>query len=124
MTKQLVLGYLGNGKSTNRYHLPFALNRPETIRVKTIYDRSLSKRQSPWAVVPGVHYTDDLPEMLQDPEIDVIVCTTPVQSHLKLVREILLAGKHCLLEKPFAMTVSEAKELFALAKERHLLLEG
>lgn len=124
MMKQLVLGYLGNGKSTNRYHLPFVLNRPETIRVKTIYDRSLRKRQSPWEAVPGVHYTDDLSEMLQDSEIDVIVCTTPVQSHLSLVREILLAGKHCLLEKPFAMTAAEARELFALAKEKNLLLEG
>ncbi len=31
MTTKLVIGFIGNGKSTNRYHLPFILTRPETI---------------------------------------------------------------------------------------------
>ena len=30
----LTIGYIGNGKSTNRYHLPFVLQR-ENIKVKT-----------------------------------------------------------------------------------------
>jgi len=33
----LTIGYIGNGKSTNRYHLPFALQR-ENIKVKTSYN--------------------------------------------------------------------------------------
>lgn len=32
----LNIGYIGNLKSTNRYHLPFVLQR-EGIKVKTIY---------------------------------------------------------------------------------------
>lgn len=30
----LTIGYIGNGKSTNRYHLPFSLNR-DHLKVKT-----------------------------------------------------------------------------------------
>ena len=36
----LTIAYIGNGKSTNRYHLPFA-TQVEGITVKTIYNRSL-----------------------------------------------------------------------------------
>lgn len=34
----LTIGYIANGKSTNRYHLPFVLQRKDKIKVKTIYD--------------------------------------------------------------------------------------
>lgn len=36
----LTIGYIGNGKSVNRYHLPYVLVRPDTLRVKTIYRRN------------------------------------------------------------------------------------
>lgn len=38
----LTIGYIGNGKSTNRYHLPFSLNRAD-LKVKTIYTRNPDK---------------------------------------------------------------------------------
>ena len=69
--RKLVIGYIGNGKSTNRYHLPFVLNRPDKIRVKMIYQRNLAKQD--WARIVGVEYTDDLEKILHDPEIDVLV---------------------------------------------------
>ena len=37
----LILGYYGNGKSTNRYQIPFLMRRAAKIRVKTIYARTL-----------------------------------------------------------------------------------
>ena len=38
---KLIIGYIGNGKSTNRYHLPFALTLKDKIEVKMIYQRNL-----------------------------------------------------------------------------------
>ena len=32
----LTIAYIGNGKSTNRYHLPFVLQRKDKIKVKKI----------------------------------------------------------------------------------------
>ena len=37
----LNIGFVGNGKSANRYHIPYILTRPDTLRVKTIYVRHL-----------------------------------------------------------------------------------
>ena len=36
---KLVLGFIGNGKSTNRYHLPFILTRQDKIKVKNIKNK-------------------------------------------------------------------------------------
>lgn len=30
----LTIGFIGNGKSTNRYHMPFILTRKDKIKVK------------------------------------------------------------------------------------------
>lgn len=116
----LTIGYVGNGKSTNRYHLPFSLNR-DTINVKTIYARNLNK--SEWDAVPGVRYTDDLAQLLNDAEIDLIVVCTHLDSHYEFAKAALDHGKHVLVEKPFMKTVAEAKAIFDYAKERGLIAQ-
>lgn len=116
----LTLGYLGNGKSTNRYHLPYVLQLPELFRVKAVQSRSGS---SAWPPVPGVQYTTRLDEVLDDPEVDLVVVTTPFESHVDLARAVLEAGKHALVEKPFAATADQARELFDLAGRQGLFLQ-
>ena len=43
--RQLVIAFIANGKSTNRYHLPFVLQRKDKIKVKKIYARNLNKKE-------------------------------------------------------------------------------
>ena len=116
----LTIGYIGNGKSTNRYHLPYVLARPETLRVKTIYRRNPAHDE--WPAVPNVYYTSDLNELLDDPEID-LVCVCTSAGHYEMSRQVLLHGKHCMTEKPFTQTRAEAEALYELAQERGLLIE-
>lgn len=116
----LTIAYLGNGKSTNRYHLPFSTKLGDKIRVKTIY--SPSGRQA-WTPLDGTYYTTDLDDILTDEEIQLVVITTPVKFHYDYGKKALNAGKNVLLEKPFTETSAEAKELFALAKEKDLFLQ-
>ena len=66
----LTIGYIGNGKSANRYHLPFVLQR-NNIKVKTIYQRN--PKNEKWNRIAGVNYTSDLDELLNDKEIQLIV---------------------------------------------------
>ncbi|WNV82029.1 Gfo/Idh/MocA family oxidoreductase [Umezawaea sp. Da 62-37] len=61
-------------------------------------------------------------DLLADPEVDVVYVATPHAQHHEVVREALLAGKHVLCEKPFTLTVADARELADLAKERGLFL--
>ncbi len=119
--KKLVLGFIGNGKSANRYHLPFILTRQNKIKVKTIYQRTL--RDNGWARLPDVAYTDDLGKLLSDPEINAVVITTPPAAHYEMACKVLSAGKHCVVEKPFATGVEEAVQLFQLAREKGVMVQ-
>lgn len=116
----LTMAYIGNGKSTNRYHAPFALKTGK-INIKKIYAR---RKTTDWAPIPGTAYTQDLEDVLQDPEIQLVAICTPVKSHYELAKQCLLAGKNTLVEKPFTETAAEAQELFDLAKEKGLFLQA
>lgn len=116
----LTIGFIGNGKSTNRYQLPYVLTR-KNIKVKTIYARNINKKD--WKRVAGIGYTDDLDSLLNDPDIQLISICTRHDSHYKYAKMVLEHGKNCLVEKPFMKNSQEAKEIFALAKEKRLLVQ-
>ncbi len=116
----LNIGFIGNGKGTNRYHAPFSLALPEKFRVKTVYARHLG---GPWAKIPGTEYTTDLEAMLADPEIDIVEISTPHTTHYELTKQALLAGKHTVCDKPFVETVEEAEELYALAAQKGVTVQ-
>lgn len=116
----LTIGYIGNGKSVNRYHLPFVLQR-KNIKVKTIY--SLDVVNVKWKKIEGVNYTSNLDELMKDDEIQMIVVCTMQKFHYEYAKMALENGKNVLVEKPFMMTYEQAKEIFDLAKEKGLLVQ-
>lgn len=61
-------------------------------------------------------------ELLQDPEVELVINLTPPQSHVQLNKQILSVGKHLFSEKPFAPTLEQAKEVAALAREKGVLV--
>lgn len=116
----LTIGYIGNGKATNRYHLPFVLQR-EHIKVKTIFQRNPAHEQ--WERVSGVHYTSNIDELLNDPDIQLIVICTRLDSHYEYAKQVLEHNKHCLVEKPFMENSEQAGELLALAEQKGLIVQ-
>jgi len=68
---------------------------------------------------------DDYRLLLDDPSVNGVAIATPSETHYKIAKEFLLAGKDVLVEKPMALSVDEGTELVALAKERgRVLLVG
>ncbi len=59
-------------------------------------------------------------EILSDPEIELVVNTTNIESHTEVTRMALEAGKHVYSEKMMARTFEEAEAIAALAKEKGL----
>ena len=112
----LNIGFIGNGKGTNRYHAPFSLDRPDKFKIKTIYARHID--HSMWPAIDGVEYTTDIDVLLTDPDIDIIEISTPIRTHYDLTKAALEAGKHVVCDKAFAMTSDAAQELFDLAASK------
>lgn len=61
-------------------------------------------------------------ELLADGEVELVYVASPIGSHYGHVKQCLLAGKHVLCEKALTQSAAEAKELYALAKEKNLFL--
>ncbi len=59
---------------------------------------------------------DDLSQMLAASCPDVVHITTPPQTHRRLALEVLRAGSHVYVEKPFALDRAEAQEMLDAAR--------
>ena len=70
---------------------------------------------------PGLETTRDY-EQLLSADVDVVAIATPVESHFKLAKAALNAGKHVFVEKPMASSVAECEELIELADSKGLIL--
>jgi dihydrodiol dehydrogenase / D-xylose 1-dehydrogenase (NADP) len=64
-------------------------------------------------------------EMLLDSNVDIVYIGNVHAFRKETVTKSLMANKHVLVEKPFACTVEDGEQFFALAKERDLfIMEG
>ena len=59
-------------------------------------------------------------QILNDPEIQIVVNTTYPLAHYEINKAALLAGKNVHCEKMIAVSLDEGKELIKLAKEKNL----
>ncbi len=64
----------------------------------------------------------DLEEVLCDDSIEAVVVATPPKTHHAIVKQVLEAGKHVLVEKPLATRLSDAQELADIAEDSDLVL--
>jgi predicted dehydrogenase len=56
------------------------------------------------------------------PEIDAAVLCLPHNLHYPCAMDALRAGKHLLIEKPISISMPEAREMIALARQKKLIL--
>jgi len=118
----LTVAYIGFGVSVREYHIPYVENRDD-IKVKYVYRREedIPAFADYEPFYPEITFTTNLDDVLGDPEVNLVVVNTPDRFHVPYAKQILNAGKHALIEKPFAPTSVEAREVFELAKEKGLI---
>lgn len=107
--------------SAKIFHIPFITTMPQ-LKLHAIVQRSPKDGNSAPSDHPNVKHYTDVDALLADPEVDVIVVTTPPDRHFELTKAALEAGKHVLTEKPFVPSSAEADQLIALAKEKQKLI--
>ena len=95
---------------------------PDTT-VKYVCDLDLSRLAKAEQEHPGVIGVLDIKTILSDPSVDLVAVATPVNSHYRLTKAALEAGKHVLVEKPLASSSAQAMELSELAANRNLVLQ-
>jgi predicted dehydrogenase len=103
---------LGFGHAGRVFHAPLIAATPGLSLT------ALGTRRS--AAETGFPEAEAIPDMLaaaRYPEADLVVIATPNESHAPLAEAALRAGKHVVVDKPFTVTLAEARALSALAGE-------
>ena len=111
--RKIKIGLAGFGMSAQVFHLPFwrADSRFEVMRV---FERSGNRAQE---VLPQAQTVRSFEELLSD-DVDLVVITTPNQTHFDFATQALRAGKNVVVEKPLCATAAQALELAELAERQ------
>ncbi len=118
--KEIRLGTIGSGPIVHSILDNVAVT--DGIRLAAVYSRTEEKGKQLAAEYGADKVYTDLDEFLEDEEVNVVYVASPNLLHYEQTKKALLAGKNVVCEKPFCTKAEQARELVALAKERHLLL--
>ncbi len=119
MTKKKInTAIIGFGISGKFFHAPF-IHTNRGFRLKIVVERHSKKSNK---LYPNVEVIRDYHDLFDDSTIDLVVVTTPNVFHFQMVKDILEAGKHVVIEKPFTTNTEEADKLIKLAKSLNLNL--
>ncbi|QRR01804.1 Gfo/Idh/MocA family oxidoreductase [Dyadobacter sandarakinus] len=114
----LNVGLIGFGLSGRYFHSPFLSTNPG-FKIKTVVERTKNEAQE---FDPEIGNARSVDELLSDASIDLVFICTPNDTHFGYALDALENGKHVVIEKPFANTEDEARQLFDLAAEKGLIL--
>ena len=101
------VGIIGAGGFIQRNHLPNLLKLPERYELVAIANRTPAEAKTAGEKYKVRYVTTDYHQILNDPEIDLVIIGTRHNLHAQQVADAIKAGKHVLVEKPLAMNDAE-----------------
>ena len=113
MKPNLRIGILSYGMSGKVFHAPLLHVNPG-YTISKIMQRSASDALERYPYLRIVKTAD---EIIQDPDIDIVLVNTPDHTHYDFTRAALEAGKHVVVEKPFVLEINQGTELIELAEK-------
>ncbi|HKL38277.1 MAG TPA: oxidoreductase [Bacteroidales bacterium] len=115
MKSKIQTGLASFGLSGQVFHAPFIEAHPE-FSLKKVWERTKKRSASQYPHTEIVRRYD---EMVQDPDIELIVVNTPDDTHYDFCKQAIRAGKHVVVEKPFTLNTREGIELTGLARKHN-----
>jgi predicted dehydrogenase len=92
------------------------------VKLIEVCDQNKERAEKIATTYHALSFTTNWKELILNPDIDAISITTPDFAHFPIVLEALKAGKHVLVEKPLALTVSECKKILTERNKRGVKL--
>jgi len=112
MSTVISTGLLAYGMSGKLFQGPF-IDAHQGFKLHAVTERHEKNAEKDF---PGIISYDTTDDLIADENIDLIVVNTPNYLHYEHAKKALHAGKHILVEKPFAANAAEAAEIFELAE--------
>lgn len=117
-TTDVRVGIIGCGRVAKRF--PSEADVVNGLKVVATYDIDSAASESLASSVEEAKSYRSAQELYE--AVDAVYVSTPHLSHYSYIKEAILAGKHVLCETPMVLKGEEAKELFALAEDKGVVL--
>jgi predicted dehydrogenase len=111
------VGLVGYGFAGKTYHSPLIRSVPG---LKLVVVGS-SRPEAVYADLPGIIVSSPA-DAATHPDVDLVVIASPNDSHHPLAAAALRLGKHVVVDKPFTVTLAEARSLAEIARQSKRLL--
>lgn len=117
MTDVIRAGVIGFGLGGKVFHTA-VIDATPGLELACIVQRSGDEAAKAY---PGVRIARSVEEMLSDSSIQLVAVTTPNHLHFEMAEACLRAGRNVVVDKPFTLTMDEARRLFDLAQKQGLV---
>ena len=108
-------GLIGYGYAGRTFHAPL-IRATAGYSLVAVASSDAAKVQ---ADLPGIAVEQAPAALLRRDDIDLVVIATPNDSHRPLAEMALAAGKHVVVDKPFALSHADAQAVVAAAEAAH-----
>src|SRR5690625_3522224 len=120
-SEKINIGQIGFGRIARAHDLPLTMDN-DIARVVAVSDVDIHRARDGKQFIEqyyaeekgkknyvNVDFYQDYHEMLEDPEIDAVIISTPDHWHAQPAIEAAMAGKDIYLQKPASLTVEEGR---------------
>jgi UDP-2-acetamido-3-amino-2,3-dideoxy-glucuronate N-acetyltransferase len=116
----LKLAIIGAGRwGMNHVRTASKILNPENI---SVFDFNAAVEKKLVEIAPGIKFSHNIDELLNDEKINAVIIATPAETHYKLTKKCLIHHKNVLVEKPITLYIHEAEELLKLSQKNELKL--
>jgi len=114
--REIGAGVIGYGLGGRVFHAPFVSAVPGLKLVSILS----SKAEEITRAYPAVRVSRTIDDLLTDRSIELVIVSTPNETHFDFASRALNSGKHVVIDKPFTPTSGEARQLIELATSKGL----
>ncbi len=116
---QFKVGICGLGRSAQEFHIPL-MKKAGNFQIVAVCDTIPGRRRVADRDYHTIAFSDY--KHFLDTDIDLVVIATPSSSHFRIAKMVLEEGRHCVVEKPIALTLKEVDYLIRLAHKKRAVL--
>ncbi len=92
------------------------------LEFAAVCDRNPARLEEASKAFPGIKTYGDARQVREDSDIDLVIVSTPPNLHAPMAIQMLEAGKHVVVEKPFCLTTREADAMVEMSHKMNRTL--
>ncbi len=118
--KKINVAVIGIG-NLGQHHARIYYSIKDIVNLVSIVDVDKTKIEKYKKLYPDVEFCTDYKKIID--KVDAVSLVVPTKLHYHIAKNIILAKKHVLVEKPITTTIEEAEELVTLAEQNNVVLQ-